>query len=67
MCRHHCNEDIGCSSYGINIDHAKNMVKELTSTIFELRKTLASLNYYMVLSQRLSLKTTKVDIGLRKD
>jgi hypothetical protein len=21
MCRHHCNEDIGCSLYGINIDH----------------------------------------------
>ncbi len=21
MCRHHCNEDIGCSLYGIEIDH----------------------------------------------
>jgi len=21
MCRHHCNEDIGCSLYRINIDH----------------------------------------------
>jgi hypothetical protein len=21
MCRHHCNEDIGCSLYRVNIDH----------------------------------------------
>jgi len=43
---------------------AKNMVGELTSTIFELKKTLASLKYYVVLSQRLSLKSSKVDISL---
>jgi hypothetical protein len=44
----------------------KNRVEKLTSTLFDLRNTLASLNYYVVLSQRLSPKIQKVDISLSK-
>jgi len=46
---------------------AENRVEELTSTLFDLRNILASLNYYLVLSQRLSLKSQKVDISLSKN
>jgi hypothetical protein len=41
---------------GIVTLEAKNKAEELISTLFDLKNTLASLNYYAVLSQRLSLK-----------
>jgi len=45
----------------------KNRVEVDSSTLFDLRNTLASLNYYVVLSRRLSLKRQKIDISLSKD
>jgi hypothetical protein len=46
---------------------AKDRVEDLISTLFGLRNAFASLNYYVVPSQRLSLKNQKIDISLSKD
>lgn len=45
---------------------SKNKAEEVNLDLFNLRKTLASLSYYVVLSQRSSLKIPKVDISLSK-
>jgi hypothetical protein len=50
-----------CSSDNISLDcyfRGKDRVEELTSTLFDLRKTLASLNYYVVPSH-LTLDLTR--------
>jgi hypothetical protein len=44
----------------------KDGVGELISTLFDFKKTLASLNHYAVPSQRSSLKSQEVDISLSK-
>ena len=43
-----------------------NRGEQLTSTLFDLKKTLARLGYYVVRSQRSSLKIPKVDISSSK-
>jgi hypothetical protein len=60
------NVQLGQQKPGLLLWRQKGGVEGLTATLFDLRKTLASINYYVVPSQRLSLKNQKVDISLSK-